>query len=175
MASLRRGGALTVALLASLGAAATAQRAPPPAEGPVGAVGEAAAQHYALRLRDAEARLRAAHERLAAAGGPGPGAAQESPARQELLDAAREARDAVRNAPGTVAGHPAHAEAERCVRDGLDRLERSGARGGAEADAARGMLQALAALREAAGAPPAEPATGGSTPAEPAAGGGGRT
>jgi hypothetical protein len=95
--------------------------------------------------------------------------------RQELLATAREAWDLVRNAPGTLTGHPAHAEAERRFREGLERLGGSERRDETEADTARSMLHALSALRDAAGALPAAPATGGTAPAEPAAGGGGRT
>jgi hypothetical protein len=169
----RRHAIFATTLLMSLGGVALAQPASPPAPGPVGTVGEATAQDYALRLRDAEAKLRAAHERLAAAGSPAPSTSSESPLRQDLLDAAREAGVMVRNAPGTVAGQPVHAQAERSFREGLERLGRSERRD--EADTARAMLQALSALREAAGAPPAAPTTGGSAPAEPAASGGGRT
>lgn len=172
MSTTRSCAVLVVILLGHLCGAALAQT--PPA-GPVGTFGEATNQDYALRLRDAEAKLRSAHERLAAAGSPTPRTTSETSARRELLDAAREAWDTVRNAPRTVAGHPAQVEAERRLREGVERLGGMERRDEAEADTARTMLQALATLREAAGAPPAAPATGGSAPAEPAAGDGGRT
>jgi cell pole-organizing protein PopZ len=169
----RRHAIFAAMLLMPLGAAALAQPASPPAAGPIGTMGEATTQDYALRLRDAEAKLRAAHEGFAAAGSSAPSTSSESPLRQDLLEAARQAGDMVRNAPATIAGQPVHAQAERSFREGLERLGGSERRD--EADTARAMLQALSALREAVGAPPAAPTTGGSTPAEPAASGGGRT
>jgi hypothetical protein len=151
-----------------------AQQASPP-NGPVAAMQDAAMQDYALRLRDAEARLRAAHERLAAGSSPASRTPSDPPARQQLVDAARDAWTVVRSAPGDMAGSAPQAEADRRFREGLDRLGQADGGGVSEADTARAMLQALSALREAAGAPPAPPATGGTTPTEPAASGGGQS
>jgi hypothetical protein len=180
--SWRRGAwsvAAVLLRLAGWAGGATAQPLPPdrPREaGAVDAAREAGVQEYALRLGDAEARLRAAHERVAAAGASSsrPGAAPL--AREELTNAVQDAWDAIRNAPPDLAGTEAHRAADRRFAEGLGRLRAGGTPPGAAADAAREMLQALAALWESAGAPAASPPNGtpGGAPAEPAAQGGRR-
>ncbi len=94
-----------------------------------------------------------------------------------MTDAAQNALDAIRSAPPGFADTKAYSAADRRFEEWLRRLRTDSTPPGAHADAAREMLQALAALREIAGAPAAPPATRtpGGAPAEPAAQGGGRT
>jgi hypothetical protein len=138
---------------------------------------EAARQEYALRLRDAEAKLRAAHERMAGGGAGSPQPRATSPAQEDLTGAAQDALDAIRSAPPGFADTEAYRAADRRFEEWLRRQRADGTPPRATAEAAREMLQALAALREIVGAPAAPPATHtpGGTPAEPAAQGGERS
>ena len=180
MQRLRTSGAAVALFLAGLAAAASAQPAPPePMQGggTVEASRNAAMQSYALMLRDAEARLRAVHERMAA-GGTNLAQPPGSPSmQQELMDTAQAAWEAIRNAPPGFAATEAYKEADRRFSEGVERLRQGHPPPNEAADWAREMLQALAALREVAGAPAAPSGTGGpgGAPAEPAAQGGGRT
>jgi hypothetical protein len=170
--------AVALPLVGWVGGVAAQPHSPDAAQtGAVDVAREAARQEYALRLRDAEAKLRAAHERMAAGGAGSPQPRATSPAWEELMDAAQDALDAIRSAPPGFADTEAYRAADRRFEEWLRRLRAHGTPLRATADAAREMLQALAALREIAGAPAAPPATRtpGGAPVEPAAQGGERS